>query len=217
MKKLLALCLCLFVCLSLTVGLTACGGEYPEDSAVVTDDEAKELIVGDWVGNIIVPDEVVSDLKNELGDMDEYVDLSNLTLEVSLNFTEEGKGEMTMSKEAVKDFAEKVTDIICEGAVDYLRDKLEISDEKWANYLEEIGMTEQELIDSVLEKIEVENLTEEIADALEYNKFRYKIENGMIFISETKEFNEEDAVDYKMTDEALYIQVEEIAVKFERK
>lgn len=216
MKKLLALVLCLLMCLSLTVGLTACGGAYPEDSAVVTDDEAKELIVGDWTGNIIVPEEMLTELQDDLGEMKDYVDLSGLTLEVNLGFNKNGKGTVTMSKEAAKKFAQKAFNLVCEGAVDYLRNKFEVSDEKWTEYLEELGMTEQELLDTVLEKIETENAAEDIAEKLEYNAFYYCLKDGKIYISETKEFDEEDAAGYKMTEDALYIEVDSIAVKFDR-
>ncbi len=217
MKKLLALMLCLLMCLSLTVGLTACGGEYPEDSAVVTDEEAKELIIGDWTGNVIMPEIMVDELEAELGDMEEYVDLSTLTLEVSLRFANGGKGEMTMSKDAVKELAEKVLDLVCDGAVKYIREKLDVTDDEWAEYLDSVGMTEQELVDSVLEKIKAENLTEELADELKSTEFFYKIDSGKLYISDTRQFAEDDAVEYKLTDKALYIVTEEAAVKFERK
>lgn len=216
MKKLLALMLSLLMCLSLTLGLTACGGAYPEDSAVVTEDEAKELIVGDWTGNIIVPEEMLTELKDDLGEMNDYVDLSGLTLEVNLDFNKNGKGTVTMSKEAAKEFAEKTFGLVCKGTIDYLKDKFGVTDEKWAEYLEELGMTEQELLDTVLEKIETENAAEDIAEKLEYNEFYYSLKDGKIYISDTKEFNEEDAAGYKMTEEALYIEVDGIAVKFDR-
>ena len=155
-------------------------------------------------------------LQDDLGEMKDYVDLSGLTLEVNLGFTKNGKGTVTMSKEAAKEFAQKAFNLVCEGAVDYLGNKFEVSDEKWTEYLEELGMTEQELLDTVLEKIETENAAEDIAEKLEYNAFYYCLKDGKIYISETKEFDEEDAAGYKMTEDALYIEVDGIAVKFDR-
>lgn len=214
MKKLLALILCIVMCLSLTVGLTACGGEYPEDSAVVTEDEAKELIVGDWNGKILIPEDIAEDIKSEFSDVEDYIDLSTVTVDVTLRFAENGKGKMTMSKEEVKAFGDALVDVISVGTVKYLREKFKVSDEDWQEYLDEIKMTEQELIDSVLENFKVENMIGEAANELENVKFNYKIENGKLYFSDTNEFTEEGSTEYKMTENALYIQVDDIAAKF---
>lgn len=216
MKKLLALILCIVMCLSLTLGLTACGGEYPEDAAVVTEEEAKEMIVGDWEGKMLIPEEFVNEIKAEYGEIEEYIDLSTVTVDVTLSFDENGKGKMTMSKDEVKAFGDAVVGAVSVGTVKYAREKFKVSDEDWQEYLESIEMTEQELIDKVLANINSENLVDEIAEKLEYNRFNYKIDNGKLYFSATDEFTEEDATDYKMTDEALYIQVDDIAVKFDK-
>ncbi len=142
MKKLLALVLCLLMCFSLALGMTACGDEEKDDEKGGHD---ADLLVGEWVTELdsaeagMDTEELIADLPEEF----QNIDMPDLKIKLSYNFTDDGKVTFTMYSKSVNDWFDNLIDEMVKAGAD----RAELEQEFSAYHMEDQVQTKTYTVD----------------------------------------------------------------------
>lgn len=238
MKKLLAVLLCIVMSLSMLGVMVACEGDKESDGKTVSasddksataskseDDTAgksdEELIIGQWEADINFNEQLLAAINggdgDEMDEMMEYFDLSGLTLKLGMEFKNDGTAAMTFSDADAQAFVEKYIEIMRDGTVAYMKAVAEENGMTWEDYLASAGMTEQEFADLFTQELDTDELKKGFMDEITDSVGYYKIENGKLYMADSKDFEDEDGVEYKLTAKTLTFEKDGIKLTFNKK
>ncbi len=192
-KKILALLLAM----CMVFALCACGGDGDDGKDSDKDDKvgvsdkgngkdkdgdkdkeltAEELIVGDWEAkfSMLVAMEMAG--VEDLDIIVEYFDFDSVSYVMSFSFDEDGN--YTLSMKADED---EIEEVLREGMVKLIEEELEIS---IADAAAEEGMTEDELVDAL-----VEELFGDVSDMANFNSQRgtYKLDGDKLYMDDDED------------------------------
>lgn len=240
MKKLLAFLLCVLMSVSMLGLMTACDGNDESDGKTVSESDDKnstdgtskdntagksdeELIIGKWEADVKFNDELLSTVSGgdedvDMSEMMQYFDFDKLSLKMSMEFKNDGTATVTIDDDDLNTFLENLVDVMCDGSIKLTKEMLKDSDTTWEDYLDSIEMTEAEFVNELREELEKEGLEEVKAEIKEnMTDGYYKLENGKLYMSDSKDFEEDDASEYNLTDKTLTFEQDGIKLTFNKK
>lgn len=197
MKKYLSVLLCLLLAVALL--LTGCNGNKPEKDDddgkttttttvyVPTDEEA---IVGKWVWNAKLSQFVNMDslLGEEMGEMAEYFDFSDLVVDLVYEFNADGTAKAGVQDESFPDLVNDIVDITIDGTFKMLEDMVESMNMTMEEYYASAQTTKEELIAQMKQSMDTEELETQLKDKLKETALNgyYALKDGKIYISNEK-------------------------------
>ena len=165
MKKRIALLLSFVLVLSLA--LCACGGEK------------KTTIVGTWKANI----ELAEAFNEEMAaaGMGDFINIESFNLPLVMEFKEDGTGSMTVDQEAMTATVDKLAQDLTAGLEAYFTEyfasmglEIDLNEALAAS-----GMSMDDLVDELKAEVVSEDAFAEFT-----NEFKYKAEDGKLYMSE---------------------------------
>ena len=114
------------------------------------DDEDEASIEGEWEAEIAIGEAINEMLGAEDEDMASYLDFSDVTVTMVMEFDDDGNYVQSFAKKSVEAFVDDVMDIYSDGMKDYMEEQLEAQGTTLDEYLEEQDVTWDELIESSL-------------------------------------------------------------------
>lgn len=190
-------------CLTMILSLVLCG---------CATDQKSEL-VGIWTGTVDLSEAVQESL--DLGEVAEYVSVSDFTLDLTMMFNDDGMYSLSVSLNSASAAVEGLRDQLVEGRMRYMEATLE---EKGSNvtleqYAALKGYTMDELIEKIREQVNEEylsgeNTTSELAVAFCFDG-RFENRDGKLYLSfaDDEEIDESACADYSLSGSTLTIEM----------
>ncbi len=226
MKKLLSLLLCVLMCITIALGISACGNKKEADPGSGSNQSesskkiAEELIIGKWVCDFKFTkdflNQVLDDEEAGMEEMLEYFDLSKLSLKINMEFKDDGTAKIAVADKDAEAFIDAYIEVMSDGMIKMMGDIAEEAGMTFDDYLEQMGMTEEEFIDSFKQEIDTNEIKSEFIDEITGDSGYYQIKDGKLYISDDKTFEEDDAQEFEVTADKLKLKIDDIEMVFTR-
>lgn len=128
-------------------------------------------VIEDAMAGESASDEDMEELKN-------YFDFSNLKLVLNLTFTEDSKSTMQITEESFRGFVEEVKVVLSDGMLKMMEELYDMSEEE---ILQQADMTKEEFTDSMMESSGFDDdSVKDMLDELESEESAYEVKDGVI-------------------------------------
>lgn len=224
MKKLLCLLLCALMCVTVALGMSACGDKSDVDTGSNQSESpkktAEELIIGKWVCDFKFTkdffNQILDDEEAGMEEMLEYFDLSKLSLKIAMEFKNDGTAKAGVADKDAEAFVDAYIEVMGDGMIKTMEDIAEEAGMTFDDYLEQMGMTEKEFIDSFKQEIDTNEIKNQFIDGVVGESGYYQIKDGKLYTSDDKTFEEDEAEEFEVTEDTLKLKMEGIEVVFTR-